>query len=161
MVSDSEDTKEKAKETLIDTEIKENISWASFQSMYSEIYQLFNQKEADFPRRMQEIKDGIHQAIYGPMEKNPSDLRQGHKTINYHRIVTEWPPTGSKFTTTGGYVLPDGGHIPRELRQKVERLRQEFDLRDPVRYPTQKVDPNKFSYIGKVLQQGEGSSSKN
>ena len=75
MMSDSEDIKEKAKEIFIDTEIKENINRASFQSMYSEIYQLFLQKEADFPRRMQEIKDGIHQIIYGPIEENSSDLR--------------------------------------------------------------------------------------
>ena len=60
MMSDSEDIKEKAKEAYIDTEIKKNINRASFQSMYSEIYQLFLQKKADFPRRMQEIKNGIH-----------------------------------------------------------------------------------------------------
>ena len=95
------------------------------------------------------------------MKENSSELRQDQNAINYHRIITEWSFTSSKFITTKEYVLSDEGHISRELRQKIERLREEFGLRDPVRYPTQKVDLKKFSYIEKVLQQGEGSSSKN
>ena len=60
MISDSEDIKKKAKEIFINTEIKKNINRVSFQFMYSEIYQLFLQKKADFSRRMQEIKNEIH-----------------------------------------------------------------------------------------------------
>ena len=60
MMSDSEDIKKKAKKIFIDTEIKKNINRVSFQFMYSEIYQLFLQKKADFLRRMQEIKNEIH-----------------------------------------------------------------------------------------------------
>ena len=58
-------------------------------------------------------------------------------------------------------MLSDEGYISKELRQKIERLREEFDLRDPVRYSTQKVDLDKFLYIKKVLQQEESFSSKN
>ena len=57
---DSEDIKKKAKKISIDTEIKKNINRISFQFMYSEIYQLFLQKKADFSQRMQEIKNEIH-----------------------------------------------------------------------------------------------------
>ena len=60
MISDSKNIKKKAKKIFIDTEIKKNINRISFQSMYSEIYQLFLQKKADFSRRMQEIKNEIH-----------------------------------------------------------------------------------------------------
>ena len=60
MMLNSENIKKKAKKIFIDTEIKKNINKVSFQFMYSEIYQLFQQKEADFPRRMQEIKNEIH-----------------------------------------------------------------------------------------------------
>ena len=60
MMSDSKNIKKKAKKALIDAEIKENISKISFHFMYSKIYQLFQQKKADFPRRMQEIKNEIH-----------------------------------------------------------------------------------------------------
>ena len=110
---------------------------------------------------MKEIKNEIHQVIYGLMKENSSDLRQSYKIINYHRIITEWLFTSFKFITAEEYVLPDEEYIFRELRQKVERLRKKFDLRDSVRYSTQKVDFNKFSYIEKVLQQEEDFSSKN
>ena len=60
MMSDSKNIKKKAKKIFIDTEIKKNINRVSFQFMYSEIYQLFLQKKADFSLRMQEIKNEIH-----------------------------------------------------------------------------------------------------
>ena len=60
MMSDSKNIKKKAKKIFIDTEIKKNVNRVSFQFMYSEIYQLFLQKKADFSRRMQEIKNEIH-----------------------------------------------------------------------------------------------------
>ena len=75
MMSDSKNIKKKAKEAYIDTEIKKNINKVSFQFMYSKIYQLFLQKEADFSRRMQEIKNEIHQIIYEFMKENSSELR--------------------------------------------------------------------------------------
>ena len=81
--------------------------------------------------------------------------------MNYHRIVTEWSFTGFKFITTREYVLSDEEYIFRKLKQKVERFREKFDLKDPVRYSTQKVDLDKFSYIEKVLQQEKSFSSKN
>ena len=60
MMLNSKNIKKKTKKTLINTEIRKNINRVSFQFMYSEIYQLFLQKKADFSRRMQEIKDDIH-----------------------------------------------------------------------------------------------------
>ena len=60
IISNSKIIKKKAKEVLLDTKIKKNINKASFQFMYSEIYQLFLQKKTDFSRRMQEIKNEIH-----------------------------------------------------------------------------------------------------
>ena len=59
-MSDSENIKKKTKKVFIDTEIKKNINRINFQFIYSEIYQLFLQKKADFSRRMQEIKNEIH-----------------------------------------------------------------------------------------------------
>ena len=60
MMSNSKNIKKKTKKVFIDTKIKKNINRVSFQFMYSEIYQLFLQKKADFPQRMQEIKNEIH-----------------------------------------------------------------------------------------------------
>ena len=58
-------------------------------------------------------------------------------------------------------MLLNEEHVSRELKQKVKRLREEFNLRNPVKYSTQKVDLNKFFYIEKILQQEENFSSKN
>ena len=52
-------------------------------------------------------------------------------------------------------------HIFKEFKQKVKRLKEKFDLKNPVRYFTQKIDFKKFSYIEKILQQEENFSSKN
>ena len=48
MISNSENIKKKAKKALINSEIKEIINKASFQFMYSKIYQLFQQQKNEF-----------------------------------------------------------------------------------------------------------------
>ena len=60
MMSNSKNIKKKITKIFIDTKIKKNINKISFQFIYSKIYQLFQQKEADFSKRMQEIKNEIH-----------------------------------------------------------------------------------------------------
>ena len=60
MISNSKNIKKKTNKVFIDTEIRKNIHKVSFQFMYSKIYQLFLQKKADFPQRMQKIKDDIY-----------------------------------------------------------------------------------------------------
>ena len=53
-------------------------------------------------------------------------------------------------------------YVFRELKQKIKRLRKEFNFKDFVKYSTQKINLNKFFYIEKVLQQEEKNfSSKN
>ena len=70
--------------------------------------------------------------------------------------------TEFKFTTTKTYILLNKDYIFRELKQKIKRLKKEFDLKKSARYFTQKVNFNKFLYIEKVLQQEKESfNSKN
>ena len=71
--------------------------------------------------------------------------------ITYQNILLEHPPKGSAFTTTGGYVITDCGYIPRELRKKVWKLREEYAWRDP-------RDPKDFRFVGEPR---EGNSLKN
>ena len=66
-----------------------------------------------------------------------------------------------KFITAEEYVFPDEEHIFKELKQKIECLRKKFNFRNSIKYFTQKVDLNKFSYIEKILQQEKSFSSKN
>ncbi len=141
----------------IGKELQQILSQASFMSMYNELYTLFKQKEEDFPQRMQQIKNDIHQAIYGTMQDEPVASRKG---IRYRDIVMKKPPTEFKFIKQGRYVLSDGGHIPRELRQMIEAIRERFDKCDSKKYSLKKVNSNRFQYIEQVLKE-QASSSKN
>ena len=82
------------------------------------------------------------------------------KKTNYRDIVREVPPKGSQFTTRGGYITPDGAHIPQKLRMRVWELRSKYSRRDPSKHPAQKVDLEDFEYVGKNLSFFP-SSSKN
>jgi len=69
-------------------------------------------------------------------------------TRTYKYFIQEHPPIGSKFTTEGGYVTPEGGHIPGILRWRFRSLQLEYEERNPITHPGQKVDPTRFSYVG-------------
>ena len=71
----SENIKKKTKKVFIDKKIKKNINKISFHFMCSKIYQLFLQKKTDFSRRMQEIKNKIHQVIYKSIKEVLFNLR--------------------------------------------------------------------------------------
>jgi hypothetical protein len=86
---------------------------ASFISMYNELYTFFRQKEKDFSRWMQQIKNDIHQAIYDTMQDESIASR---KDIWYHDIVIKKSLTEVKFIKQQEYVLLDENHIFRELK---------------------------------------------
>ena len=86
---------------------------ASFISMYNELYTIFRQKEKDFSRRMQQIKNDIHQAIYDTMQDESIASR---KDIWYRDIVIKKSLTEVKFIKQQEYVLLDENHIFRELK---------------------------------------------
>lgn len=73
----------------------------------------------------------------------------------------KWSLTDAKFIKQEEYVLSNEDHIPRELRQMIEIIRERFDMCDSKRYLHKKVDSDRFQYIGKVLKEGAGSSLKN
>ena len=45
------------------------------------------------------------------------DTNTINEPITYRNIMLEHPPKSSKFTTQGGYITPDNGHIPYKLRE--------------------------------------------
>jgi len=77
------------------------------------LYTLFRQKEKDFSRQMQQIKNDIHQAIYDTMQDESIASR---KDIWYRDIVIKKSLTEVKFIKQQEYVLLDENHIFRELR---------------------------------------------
>ena len=52
-------------------------------------------------------------------------------------------------------------HVFRKFKQKIKRLRNEYDLKNLVQYFIQKIKFNNFVYIEKVLQQEKNFNSKN
>ena len=98
--------------------------------------------------RFREIEENIRRAC---------NLRSKDGSISYRDIVIEHPPVGSRFTTTGGYITPDGGYIPRELRMEVRRIKALYNRRDPALDSTKQVDESDFQLIG----HWKGQPSKN
>ena len=150
-VADSEDSGELLEE--------DNDEWLSTHEerwirTYTEILNALGKKE-EYAERVGEIKDQILYTI-----RDAFTQRQNREETNYRDIVRETPLKGSQFTTRGGYVTPDGAHIPRELRTRVWELRNEYSKRDLNKHPAQKVDPEDFEYVGKNLSFSP-SSSKN
>ena len=81
---------------------------------------------------------------------------------NYRNIIKKQLLTDFKFTITKEYVFPNEKYVFRELKQKVERFKKEFDFKNSAKYFTQKINFNKFFYIEKIIQQEkENFSLKN
>ena len=45
---------------------------------------------------------------------------------DYHRIVQEFPPLGSRFALDGGYTTTENVHFTREMRIGVMKLKNEY-----------------------------------
>ena len=149
---------------LNDSKIKEKsrqiINRISFLKVYNELYDLFSQKEEDFSKRMQQIKNGIHQTIYKFMMKE-SVLHRKNQPIVYRDIVKKTVSIESKFIKQEEYVLPDEDHILRKLKKRLENVRNAYAHRDPEKFTMLKVNSENFQYIEQVLRKDESFSSKN
>lgn len=88
---------------------------------------------------LQEVERSIRNAIEGgPLTETVS--------LSYRDIIQEKVPPGSLFTKQGGYITPDNGYIPRELRLRVKTIQEEYKKRDPKVNPHARVDPQDFQY---------------
>lgn len=64
--------------------------------------------------------------LFTKMRKILWDVPHAKDSINYHRIVQEFPPLGSRFTPQGGYSTPEGICITRTMRLRVMELKNEY-----------------------------------
>ena len=80
------------------------------------------------------------------LETNNDEIPDWYPGHQFYGIVKERPPPGSKFTLDGGFVTPNGGYIPRELRKRVYELQCEYRRRDPELDESMKVKPEEFNY---------------
>ncbi|KAM0706053.1 hypothetical protein Q7P35_007413 [Cladosporium inversicolor] len=64
--------------------------------------------------------------LFTRMRKVLWDVPYARKSIDYHRIVQEFPPLGSRFTPQGGYSTLDSVNITRTMRVKVIGIKNEY-----------------------------------
>jgi hypothetical protein len=110
--------------------------------LYTTLWENIN-KRSDRLRWRDALSEVHLQIQAATLDKNFID-----PTRTYKYFIQEHPPIGSRFTTDGGYVTPDGGHVPGTLRWEFRCLQLEYEKRDPRTHPEQKVDPTKFKYVG-------------
>ena len=72
--------------------------------------------------------------LFTRMRKVLWDVPHARKSIDYHRIVQEFPPLGSRFTPQGGYSTPDGVNIDRTMRMKVMGIKNEYVKEEAEQY---------------------------
>jgi hypothetical protein len=54
------------------------------------------------------------------------NISHSKNSIDYHRIVQEFPPLGSRFTPRGGYFTTDNICITRTMRMRVMEVKNEY-----------------------------------
>jgi hypothetical protein len=64
--------------------------------------------------------------LFTKMRKVLWEVPHAKNSIDYQRIVQEFPPLGSRFTPQGEYVTPDKICITRTMRLRVMELKKEY-----------------------------------
>jgi hypothetical protein len=64
--------------------------------------------------------------LFTRMRKVLWDVPHAKNSIDYHRIVQEFPPLGSRFTPQGGYSTSDGINVTRTMRMRVMEVKNEY-----------------------------------
>lgn len=64
--------------------------------------------------------------LFTKMRRVLWDVPHAKNSIDYHRIVQEFPPLGSRFTPQGGYFTPEGICITRTMRMDVMKIKADY-----------------------------------
>ena len=64
--------------------------------------------------------------LFTRMRKVLWEVLYARNSIDYHRIVQEFPPLGSRFTPQGGYRTPDNIAITRTIRLGVIEVKNKY-----------------------------------
>ena len=105
---------------------------------------LVQKRDTVFPyiRWEQHVNEGQLHAMFEDLRALVATLpRDPEQEINYHRIVQERPPLGSRFTNRGGYITPEGIVICQTLRNKVRDLQDAFEVEAREQQSRLRVEP--------------------
>jgi len=80
----------------------------------------------DSEGRNQRVDESELWELFTRMRKVLWNIPHVKNSINYHRIVQEFPPLGSRFTPQGGYFTSDDICITRTMRLRVMEVKNEY-----------------------------------
>ena len=80
----------------------------------------------DSEGRIQMVDESELWELFTRMRKVLWEVPHARNSIDYHRIVQEFPPLGSRFTPQGGYRTPDDIAITRTMRLRVMEVKNEY-----------------------------------
>jgi hypothetical protein len=80
----------------------------------------------DAEGRIQKVDESELWELFTRMRRVLWDVPHVENSIDYHRIVQEYPPLGSRFTARGGYFTPDNVCVTRTMRMRVMEVKNEY-----------------------------------
>ena len=80
----------------------------------------------DSEGRIQMVDESELWELFTRMRKVLWDVPHAKNSIDYHRIVQEFPPLGSRFTLKGEYFTPEDIGITRTMRMRVIEIKNEY-----------------------------------
>jgi hypothetical protein len=80
----------------------------------------------DAEGRIQKVDESELWELFTRMRRVLWNVPHVKNSIDYHRIVQEYPPLGSRFTDRGGYFTPDNVCVTRTMRMRVMEVKNEY-----------------------------------
>jgi hypothetical protein len=80
----------------------------------------------DAEGRIQKVNESELWELFTRMRRVLWNVPHVENSIDYHRIVQEYPPLGSRFTDRGGYFTPDNVCVTRTMRMRVMEVKNEY-----------------------------------
>ena len=120
---------------------------SSFDSIYFDIYKMMQKKNRwiEYEKRLRKLQSQL------------TCTTMILKSEKYRDMIKKHSMKRSKFIIAREYVISKEAHISREMRQKVERLRESYAQQNSRKHSKKKVNIRKF----KFLKERKEETSKN
>ena len=80
----------------------------------------------DSEGRIQLVNENELWELFAAMRRILWDVPHEKYGTDYHRIVQEFPPLGSRFAPDGGYTTAENVHFTREMRKGVMKIKNDY-----------------------------------
>ena len=120
---------------------------SSFDNIYFDIYKMLTKRDKwnEYEKRLRKLQSQL------------TCTTMILKSEKYRDIVKKHSVKRSRFIIVKEYVISKEAHIFRELRQKIERLREKYVQQNSRKYSKKRVNTRKF----KFLKERKERTSKN